>query len=283
MTAQRLCFRPLNTLDFDPGEGFVVARSTAVVAGVYSCPEECSPNDSNVEIVEAYDGFIWDRSEGEYDGQELFDLDIALSGLDSALFFYGKAETPIVFNRSFVAVSYLIDGGGEIKSFLSSPLAMVLTSDFDDHESLLDQSSLDPSIPWRNLYVQDDVLAPIVCDDWSLDAIERGSVTTERPCMIVVMKVFQFDSATGQCSFLAEIARYGADMDIIDNLEELVWIDGYSDKLRGSCLIDERVDKGDIAIGLLVPSGTYSYVTGSGTNSTVPKFTALRVTEYSEG
>ena len=72
-------------------------------------------------------------------------------------------------------------------------------------------------------------------------------------------------------------------MDIIDNLEELVWIDGYSDKLRGSCLIDERVDKGDIAIGLLVPSGTYSYVTGSGTNSTVPKFTALRVTEYSEG
>ena len=81
---------------------------------------------------------------------------------------------------------------------------------------------------------------------------------------------------------MAEIAKTGADF-TLENFEELVWIDGYSDKLRGSCLIDERVDNGDIAIGLLVPSGTYSYVTGSGTNVTVPKFTAMRVTEFSEG
>lgn len=252
--------------------------SAAPVAGVYHCPEECLPDDSDVEIVEAHDGFISDRSAGEYDGQELFDLDIALSGLDSALFFYGKADTAIDFNQSFVAVSYLIDSEAVIRSFLTLPLAMVLTSGLDDSYSLLDQGSLNESIPWRNRYVQDG----ITCDDWNLDAIERGSVTPGRPCMMVTMKVFQFDSSTGPCSFLAQIARSGAEMAYPENLQELVWIDGYSDRVRGSCLIDEKVDNGDIAYGQLEPSGTYSYVNGFGATATVPKFDALRVTEYWE-
>lgn len=112
------------------------------------------------------------------------------------------------------------------------------------------------------------------CDrDWTFDQLARFGADS---CIGAVGTVTQFDTITGSCTFLADIAP---DEPSLSDDAGLVQIDGGSSTNR--CMVDPEVDNEDLFDAVLVSNGTFSYETNLGTN-TVPSFVPLMVAELEE-
>lgn len=112
-------------------------------------------------------------------------------------------------------------------------------------------------------------------DDWSIDTLVKG---VSNLCIETTFQVFQFDSATGSCSFLAEIPSNSSS----SSFRELVWIEGFTTDTSSRCTVDPRLDNNDRGTGQFVAAGTYEYENRLGGVSSVPKLLSLGAYETSD-
>ena len=256
------------------------AGSPAPIIALTDCvAPECGGNPP--ETWFASDGFFWDRGwtpSAFIDTTKLTaDLDVALSALDASLFAHGRFDASVNEPHLVTSMHPMMSEGQ-----LSSP-DMPWYGPFN-LAGRPGQKWIPPSHyeTWDELaayrggsHFYDDGRFS-TCRDWTFDQLERGH--GKQPCMKVILQVDQFDQRTGFCSFLAKISDDGQ-VQRSSQVDNLVWVDGFTPNVSGECLIDAKVDNDDIAYGHFVPSGTYTYLNSLGGEVTVPKLTALRVIE----
>jgi len=270
-------YSDLRECPFAQGFGNAEWGSPAPVAALVSCVEECG-DDPAVSWF-ASDGFIWDQGwvpSEPIDTSELdAELDLALSMLDARLFVYGRFDGPLADASMVSSMAILLNNEGQLNSagsLMYNPRLLtntaLLPTQFTEWDAL-------PAYRGSNSSSDQGFFGD--CADWNIDQIERGF--GGQPCVKALLEVFQFDQNTGFCTFLAEIPESG-DNQYSTRTDELVWVDGFTPNVSGSCLVDPKVDNDDLALGHLVPNGTHTYFNGVGAEVTVPKLTALRVIEY---
>lgn len=271
-------YSDLDDCPYLQGFGPSSTRSPAPIAALINCRFACG--DQPIETWFASDGFILDRGwtpAAVDDTSDLTaDLDVALSGLDASLFVYGRFDGTLADARLVSSLANFRSGSANgLKTFDRLHYQPYILNPFDFGPPHLDRE-WDTLAAYQGTEPESGLFGD--CADWDIDQMARGF--GGQSCVVALLEIFQFDRNTGFCSFLAEIPESGASR--FGRTTELVWVDGFTPNLVGSCLVDAKVDNDDIAIGHLVPSGTYTYVNGLGVEVTVPKLTALRVVEYED-
>ena len=131
--------------------------------------------------------------------------------------------------------------------------------------------SFDPLSDGR---ISNTVLA--TCGDaWSIDTLIKG---VSNLCVETSFQVYQFDSTTGRCSFLAEIPSSSGS----SSFRELVWIEGFTTDTSASCTVDPRLDNNDRGTGQFVAAGTFEYENRLGGVNSVPKLLSLGAYETAD-
>ena len=117
------------------------------------------------------------------------------------------------------------------------------------------------------------------CERISVDQVLKNPDGLEGECFVLHARIVQFDSATGPCSFHADIARnYSADWWDYDNRSTF----GYANNEIASSLIIncpqlDNIDVDDYVKVWATVLGSYTYETTLGGSNTVPSFRIEKV------